>query len=151
MYSCRASSNRSYLSLPFNIVQEQKVGNLRKQCKNKDDPAVGYQSHTPKCSMAHNLFRVVEVAVDARVDKTNCLVVKEKIAIEPAKVTQDFIDRNRSPNVETNENEAKCVTKKSHTIGPVFRQCIHFPTSNEESDISHAKGKIVDAAEGTTN
>lgn len=82
----------SAAKLPFNVVEEQKVGNLREESKNENNPAVGHQGHTPEGSVTHNLLRVVEVAVNTRVNQTNRLVVKEEITIEPSKITQNFIN-----------------------------------------------------------
>lgn len=45
--------------------------------------------------------------------------------------------------METNENEAKGVTEKSRTVSPVFRQGVHFPTGDEEGNVSHAQRQIV--------
>jgi hypothetical protein len=35
------------------------------------------------------------------------------------------------------------VTKKSCAISPIFRQGIHFPTSDEKGNVGHAQRQIV--------
>lgn len=65
------------------MVQEHKAGNVRKQGKTKDRPAVGHHCHAPESSMADNLFGVVEEAIDASVQELTRMLIQEKVTIKP--------------------------------------------------------------------
>jgi hypothetical protein len=77
---------------------------VREDSEREDEPAAAHESHAVVASKARDTVRVVEEAINARVVQLLGRITNEKVTVEPTKLAQHFVARDRTPNVNGNQD-----------------------------------------------
>lgn len=83
---------------------EQEVACVREDGERKDEPTAANECHAVVASKAGHTVGVVEEAIDARVVQLLGHIVHEEVAVEPTELAQHFVARNRTPNVDGDQD-----------------------------------------------
>ena len=103
------------------------------------------KTDTEQGSAAHRAFRVVNVAIDARVVETRWKLLQEEVTEEPTEVTQDLMAFQRAPDLKNDEKETDNMFEELCADSPLVWECVRLHGQTHERDIDHDKREIVDA------
>jgi len=123
---------------PFDQVKEQKRADMRKQPEQEDGRRRGYQNDTPDTGTTDETLGIVEVSVNSRVRQVRARKVEEEVAVEPPKLAERFVDRERGPRLKCDQHDSDSVSEECHAL--VGRgKLVQLPGGGHKRSVRHGK------------